>query len=158
MDDRPLQPVVSLAPYGLGASVVFQAGPIWTILYLLFILVLETRLLRGSRACCSYHGKACAFGKGRLSRVFLKRGDPERFSGRKVTWRDTVPDMLVPLIPVVVGIAVLIQGFTWMVLAAAVSVLALTSAGNAWTRGSFAGRHCGRREPGCPAERVFRRT
>ena len=153
-----LSNLVSLAIYGLGAFLVYQVGWIWMAVYLLFILVLEVRLLRGSCAHCYYYGKACAFGKGRLSGLLFKRGDPESFSERKVTWLEMVPDILVSLIPVVVGIIVLIKDFTWPVLAAVLLLLLLTSAGNGFIRSTLSCKHCKQRGLGCPAERLFQKS
>jgi hypothetical protein len=150
--------LVSLAIYASGAFIIYRVGWIWMAVYLCLILVLEIRLLKGSCAICCYYGKVCAFGKGRLSSLFFKQGDPERFASRKVTWWELVPDILVSLIPVVVGIVILVRDFSRAVLAAVLLLFLLTSAGNGFVRSTLACRHCRQREIGCPAERLFRKT
>ncbi len=147
--------LVSLAVYGLGAYIVYGVSWIFTVAYLAFVLVLEVRLLRGHCVDCYYYGRACAFGKGRLSEVFFKRGEPERFNRKSMSWWDMVPDMLVALVPVVTGIVLLVLDFSWAVLAAVVCLVLLATLGNAAVRSSLACRHCAQRELGCPAERLF---
>jgi hypothetical protein len=150
-----LSNLVSLAMIAIGAFIVYQLGLVWMILYLLFVLVLEIRLLRGSCVYCYYHGKACAFGKGKVSGLLFKKGDPERFSQKEITWKDMIPDILVALIPLVVGIVLLISDFSWLVLGMVVVLLLLASMGNVLIRGSLACKHCKQREIGCPAEQLF---
>jgi len=150
--------LLALAVYGLGAYIIYQWGWIWMAAYLLFVLVLEVRLLRGSCVHCCYYGKTCAFGRGRVSGLLFKRGDPETFSRRKVTWRELIPDILVSLVPVAAGIVFLIRDFAWPVLAAVITLLLLSTAGNGFVRSNLACRHCRQRELGCPAERFFQKT
>jgi len=69
--------LLSLLIYSIGAYVLFRFGLIWVILYIIFILVCEFRLLSGHCVDCYYYGKRYAFGKGWLnSRLFLK-GNPQ---------------------------------------------------------------------------------
>jgi hypothetical protein len=149
--------LVSLAVYGLGAYIVFGVSWIFTVAYLAFVLVLEVRLLARHCVDCCYYGKSCAFGKGRLSAVFFKRGDPERFNRKSMSWRDMVPDLLVALVPVITGIVLLVLDFSWVVLAAVVALILLATVGNAAVRGSLACRYCRQRELGCPAEALFQK-
>ena len=53
--------LVSLMIYGIGAYILYKFSLIWVIWYVLFILLLEYRLL--SRHCvdCYYYKKTCAF-------------------------------------------------------------------------------------------------
>jgi hypothetical protein len=62
-----LSNVISLGIYGLGFLIIFRVGLVFAFLYLLFILMLEFRLLRNHSTNCFYWGKACGFRKGRLS-------------------------------------------------------------------------------------------
>jgi hypothetical protein len=128
------------------------------IVYLLFVLVLEIRLLRGSCIYCYYHGKACAFGRGRVSGLFFKKGDPDKFNQKDIGWKDMIPDIMVALIPLVIGIVVLIRDFSWLVLAMVVLLSLLASLGNGVIRGSLACRYCKQREIGCPAEQLFAKS
>jgi len=58
--------LVSVLIYGIGAYILYKFSLIWVICYVLFILLLEYRLL--SRHCvdCYYYKKTCAF----LERLF----------------------------------------------------------------------------------------
>jgi hypothetical protein len=153
-----LSNLVSLGIYGLGAFIIYQVGWIWMTIYLAYILILEIRLLRGHCVHCYYYGKACAFGKGRLSSLLFKRGDPESFSKMSITWWAMVPDILVGLVPIGVAIVILVRDFSWVILAAVIGVLLLATVGNGAVRGSLSCKHCKQRELGCPAERLFQKA
>lgn len=100
--------LVSVLIYIIGAYIVFQLGIVWLLLYLCYILVLEFRLMKKSCVNCYYYGKFCAFGKGKISSLFFKKGDSKEFCKRKMAWKDLLPDFLVSLIPLVVGIILLV--------------------------------------------------
>jgi len=150
--------LVSLLIYGIGAFILSQFGLIWVISYVLFIIFLEFRLL--SRHCvnCYYYGKTCAFGKGWLSSLFFPKGRPEQFNQKKITWKDIVPDFLVFIIPVLAGIVLLIQEFTWIILILIIALVLLGFLGNALVRGQLACRYCKQQEIGCPASQLFDTT
>jgi hypothetical protein len=149
---------LSLLIYGIGVYILLQFGIIWVTAYLIFILILEFRLI--SRHCtdCYYYGKTCAFGKGRLSSLFFKKGSPERFSAMMITWKDIVPDFLLFIIPVLAGILLLIQGFAVTILILVIALLLLGFMGNALVRGQLACKYCRQREIGCPATQLFNKT
>ena len=138
-----------------GAYLMYRAGLLLLVPWLLLVFFLEFRLIRGHCVDCYYYGKTCAFGNGRISALFFPRGDPERFSRMTITWKDLVPDFLVTLIPVITGIALLLMEFSWSILLAVLALLILGFPGNAYVRGTLACRFCRQREAGCPAERLF---
>jgi hypothetical protein len=150
--------LLSLLIYGIGAFILFRFGIIWVIGYVFFILILEFRLLSGHCVDCFYYGKTCAFGKGRLSSLFFQKGNPEKFSQMTLTWKDIIPDFLMFMIPVLAGILLLIQEFTWTFLILIITLFLLGFLGNALVRGQLACRYCKQREIGCPAERLFNKT
>lgn len=150
--------LVSLLIYIIGAIILFQFSIIWVALYVIFILIKEFRLLSGHCVDCYYYGKTCAFGKGRLSAIFFKRGRPEKFNSIQLTWKDIVPDFLTFIIPVLAGILLLIQNFSLTVLILIIALLLLGFMGNALVRTHLACRYCKQREIGCPAERLFDKT
>jgi hypothetical protein len=125
------------------------------VLYLLFVLVLEYRVV--SRHCvdCYYYGKTCAFGKGRLSCLIFPKGEPERFCRNTMTWKDMIPDFLVLLIPLLAGIAELIGEFRWPTLLLLILILILGFPGTGFVRQQLACRYCKQREIGCPASQLF---
>ena len=150
--------LVSLLIYGIGVYILFQFSLIWVIIYILFILLLEFRLLGGHCVDCYYYGKTCAFGKGYLSSLLFPRGHQEQFNQKKITWKDIVPDFLVFLVPILAGILLLTQEFSLIILSLIIALFVLGFFGNALLRGQLACRYCKQREIGCPAEQLFNTT
>ena len=150
--------LVSLLIYGIGVYILYQFSLIWAIIYILFILLLEFRLLGRHCVDCYYYGKTCAFGKGYLSSLLFPRGNQEQFNQKKITWKDIVPDFLVFLVPILAGILLLTQVFSWIVLSLIIALFVLGFFGNALVRGQLACRYCKQREIGCPAEQLFNKT
>jgi len=146
---------LQLAIYVIGAVIIQSWSWVALAFFIAYILCLEIRLLKGHCVDCYYYGKFCAFGKGRLSALFFKRGDPKNFVKNKITWKDILPDFMVSIIPLVVGIVFLVKGFDRVMLALVVSSFLLTFIGTGLVRGSLACKHCKQRIIGCPAERLF---
>jgi len=147
--------LVSFLIYAIGAYILYRFSLIWVICYVLFILILEFRLLGRHCVDCYYYGKTCAFGKGYLSSLFFPRGQPEQFNRKTITWKDIVPDFLVFIVPVLAGIMLLVQEFTATVLILIIALFLLGFLGNALVRGQLACRYCKQREIGCPAAQLF---
>ena len=150
--------LLSVLLYGIGIYILFQFGIPWVIGYVIFILLLEFRLI--SRHCvdCYYYGKTCAFGKGRLSSLFFHKGNPEKFVGMTITWKDMVPDFLVFIIPVLAGLLLLVREFSWTILILIIALFLLGFMGNAYVRGQLACKYCKQKEIGCPAVALFDTT
>lgn len=145
----------SLSIYCLGFFVMLNVYWIVAVLYLLFALFLEFRVVKNHCIDCFYYGKTCGFGKGRISSLFFKKGDQSRFCSMNITWKDMIPDFLVPLIPVITGIVLLIIKFNYLILIAIIILLILTTIGNSFIRGSLTCKYCKQREVGCPADKLF---
>jgi hypothetical protein len=141
--------------YGLGFLVMYKIGLIFAFLYLAYILVLEIRLLKTHCVDCYYWGRNCGFGKGRISALFFKKGDVARFCSKGIKPTDMIPDLLASLIPVLTGIVLIIVKFDFLLLAAVLVLILLTTAGNGFIRGRLVCRYCKQRDLGCPAERMF---
>jgi hypothetical protein len=150
--------LLSLSIYLIGAYIIYQIGIIWLIIYLCYIVFIEIRLWKKSCVNCYYFGKTCAFGKGRLSCLFFKKGDSKRFIQRKVTWKEIIPDFIIALIPAVIGIIILITNFNWVLFVLLILLFILISFGNGFVRGKLACMYCKQRELGCPAEQLFNKT
>jgi hypothetical protein len=114
--------------------------------------------MRRSCTNCYYYGRLCAFGKGKLSAIFFKKGNAKKFTQCKITWKDLIPDFLVSIIPSLAGIWLLIIHFNFLILSSVIWLVLLTSAGNSFIRGSLACKHCKQREIGCPAEKLFKKA
>ena len=149
--------LVTVAIYTIGIVIIAGFGLIVAAIYLLFVLLLEFRLIRGHCTDCYYYGRTCAFGRGRISAIFFRKGEMGRFSSMTITWKDILPDFLVVIIPVLAGIALLIRSFSWIIALLILVLLILGFAGNALVRGQIACRYCKQRELGCPAERLFQK-
>ena len=126
-------------------------------LYVVYIFGLEIRLLAKSCKYCYYHGKLCAFGKGKCSALFFRKGKPENFLKTEITMKDIIPDFLTFIFPLIGGIVVLLSNFSWLVVVLLAILVILGFGGNAVVRGSFACKYCKQREIGCPAEKLFNR-
>jgi hypothetical protein len=150
--------LVSLAIYFIGGFIIYQIGFLWLAIYILCILILEYRLLSKHCVDCYYFGKTCSFGKGRLSSLFFKRGKPIRFTQNKITWKSVLPDFLVSVIPIIVGIVVLISHFNWLILFLIILLFILGFLGNSLVRGQLACKYCKQRKLGCPAQKLFEKT
>ncbi|MDO8871743.1 MAG: hypothetical protein Q7V05_03310 [Methanoregula sp.] len=147
--------LLSFLIYVIGAFILYRFSLIWVICYVLFIFLLEFRLVSGHCVDCYYYGKTCAFGKGRLSSILFHKGQLERFNQMKITWKDIVPDFLVFIVPVLAGILLLIQEFSLTILILIIALFILGFFGNALVRGKLACRYCKQKEIGCPAEQLF---
>ena len=153
-----LSNLLSLSIYGLGFFIMLKAYWILSILYLVYIAILEFRLLKNSCIDCYYWGKTCGFGKGRISSVFFKKGDVSKFCAHEISWKDMIPDLLVPLIPFITGIVLLIIEFNVLFLLALILLAFLTTAGNGFIRTKLTCRYCKQKESGCPADMLFNKN
>jgi hypothetical protein len=147
---------LSISIYALGSAIVARLG--WGFLapYLLFLACFEVNLLARSCVHCAYYGRACFSGKGLVASWFFKRGEPSRFA-REMSWLSLVPDMLIVLFPLGVGLFLSIRRFDWILLALMAGLVIVAFPGNGLVRGKLACCHCRQRELGCPAEKLFRR-
>jgi hypothetical protein len=146
---------VSLAIYVLGLLIMFRLWWAISSLYLIYVFILEYRILKKHCTNCFYYGKTCGFGKGRMSAWFFKRGDISKFCIKDMTWRDMLPDILVSAVPLVIGIILLILKFDLLILGALLLLLLLVTMGNGYIRQSLTCRYCKQRELGCPADVLF---
>jgi len=129
---------VAFGIYIIGAYIMFKLGAVFGWLYLLFYLIVEIRVMRISCIHCYYYGKLCGLGRGKLASLFFGKGDPKKFLEKKITWTDLIPDLLVSLIPFVLGIYILFKYFNWFLLILILILLFLTTFGNSFVRGNFA--------------------
>lgn len=133
----------------------FWIGVASFIIYLVLIIILEILLYTKSCKDCFYYGKLCAFGKGKIACLITKKGSPDNFAKRQVSWKSIVPDLLVTLIPMITTVVLMIVDFHWILPVMLVLLILLTSAGNSYVRGYRACKYCRQRELGCPAEKLF---
>lgn len=147
----------ALLIYVVGAYILSGFGMLFTLLYLLYCLWVEITILKGSCVNCYYYGKICGLGKGKLCSLILKKGDPQKFAEKELSWYKLLPDFIVFIFPIVGGIILLVRDFTWFLAAILTVFVILYFGGNAVIRGSFVCKHCMQRKIGCPAEQMFRK-
>jgi hypothetical protein len=152
-----LSNLVAVSIYAIGAYILAGFGILFTVLYLLYCLWIELKVLRGGCVDCYYYGKVCGFGRGRLCSILFKKGDPQRFVEKDISWSLILPDFLVFIFPVIGGIILLVRGFSWLLVTMLAIVVVLYLGGTAVIRGTFACKYCKQREIGCPAEKLFRK-
>ncbi len=150
-----LSNLLSIAIYSIGLYIFLQFGILFAILFIVYVLWTEIRLLEKSCRHCYYYDKTCAFGKGRCCALFFKKGDPKKFIKTKITVMDILPDFLVFILPLIGGIVLVFYSFSWSTVTLLVILVVLGFGGNAIIRGSFACKHCKQRGIGCPAEKLF---
>jgi hypothetical protein len=150
-----LSVLLNILIYAIGFYIILQLGLIYAVFYLFYLGLLEIRVMNKSCRNCYYYGKTCAFGKGKLCSLFFKKKNPKDFFKKKITWTDILPDFLVSLVPVIVGIVILIINFSWLILFLIALLIVLTSSGNGFVRKQIACKYCKQKELGCPAQKLF---
>ena len=146
---------VSILIYLSGIIITMSLSPIAAIIYLAFILAMEYRLLSSHCINCFYFGRTCGFGKGNLSSLFFKKGDPLKFCEKSFTWKNMIPDLLITAVPLMLAIVLMIIRFNFLLLFAVIIIILLTTVGNGYIRGKLTCKFCKQRELGCPAEKLF---
>ena len=147
--------ILSVLMYAIGAYIISRLNLVLMGIYIIYCVWLEYKILHRSCVGCYYYGRVCGFGRGVLCSLMFKKGDPEAFAQRQVSWSDMLPDFMVFIIPVIAGIRLLIRGFSLVILVLMIVLLLLSFAGNAIVRGQYACKYCRQRERGCPADRLF---
>lgn len=148
--------ILILAVYVAGVFIMFKLSIITGILYLVFVILLEYYYLKEGCIHCCYYGKFCAFGKGVIAAKFFKKGSPEKFCERELSLKSFIPQILVVLIPSVVGIALLIsRGFNILILIALIYSVLSWFIVNPILYGKLACPHCKQGSICCPALKFF---
>ncbi len=148
--------ILQLAVYVAGAYIMFKLSLITGILYVVYLLLLERSVFKEGCIHCCYYGKFCAFGKGVVAAKFFKRGDPKKFCERRLGLKDFIPQLLVVLIPLIIGVALLVsRGFDTSILIAMAYPLLSWFAINPILYGKLACLHCKQGSICCPALKFF---
>jgi hypothetical protein len=147
--------ILSYFTYLVGAYIIAGFGLIFAFLYLFYCFGVELLIILRSCKDCYYYGKICGLGKGWVAPWFCKKGNPEKFAGRIISFYDLVPDFLVVIFPVVSGIILLALNFSFLTLSLLIILIILFFGGTAIIRGKLVCKYCKQREIGCPAEKLF---
>lgn len=148
--------ILSFIGYILGAYILSAFGLSIVVLYLIYCVFIELLVIFRSCKNCYYYGKICGMGKGKIAPLFTKKGKPERFIIKKISWYDLIPDFLVGIIPITGGIILLIYDFSFITLGLLLLILIIFFGGAGYIRGSFACKYCKQKEIGCPAQEIFK--
>jgi len=160
-ENYPLRTVLlsnlfSITIYLVGLYLMLNLGIVFAALFVVYLFLMEFRLIAKSCRYCYYYGKLCAFGKGKFCALFFQKGNPEEFVKTEITMKDIIPDFLTFIFPLIGGIIILLSNFSWLILVLLAILVILGFGGNAVVRGSLACKYCKQRQIGCPAERLFR--
>jgi hypothetical protein len=147
--------LVAVSVYALGVFVLSGTTPLTVGLYIASCACLEVMVLKRSCVHCYYYGKVCGRGKGMISSLLFRRGDPHRFVERQLCWWGVAPELVATLLPLMVGGYLLIGQFAWTTLGAMATLVLLSLGGNALVRRSYACKYCKQKELGCPALAVL---
>jgi hypothetical protein len=146
---------VAISIYAVGVYIMTGFGILVSFFYILYCFWVETGVLKKSCVNCYYYGKVCGLGRGKLCSLLFKKGDPQEFIRREISWKDMLPDIMVSLFPLLGGIILLVRDFTWLIVVLMALLVILTFGGNALVRGSFACKYCKQKDLGCPAQKLF---
>ena len=145
-----------LLVYLAGAYIMFKLHLITGILYIIYLIIIEFTIYREGCRHCFYYGKRCVSAKGLITLIFFKRGDPKKFCQRELKWKDFIPQILIVLIPVIVGIALLIsRSFNLLILIALIYPIFSWFCVNPIIYGKIACIHCKQGSICCPALGFF---
>ena len=148
--------ILLLAVYVAGTYIMFVLSLITGFLYVTYLVLLERHFFKEGCIHCCYYGKSCAFGKGAVAAKFFKRGIPEKFCERELDFKDFIPQILVVLIPVIVGISLLIsRSFDFLILIAIIYPVFSWFVVNPILYGKLACIHCKQGGICCPALKFF---
>lgn len=148
--------LLTFSIYAIGIYIFFLFSIFFTMLYLVFIVWCEIRLLKGSCIDCYYYNKICAFGRGKLCALLFKKGIPTRFIERKIAVKDFLPDFMIFIFPIIFALILLILNFSWIIVGLIIVLVILGFGGNALIRGSLSCKYCKQGKIGCPALEMFK--
>lgn len=147
--------LVPLTIYAIAGYIIYQFGLIWLIIYLVYFAILELSFYPKACVYCYYYGKWCFSGKGKIAGWFFKKKEPEEFCKRKASFVGMLPELLVVIVPIVLGIILLVKEFNLFILILIILDFILVSWGNAFVRGKLACPHCRQGQICCSARDMF---
>lgn len=147
--------LVTLLNYAIGLYLLYRINIIFAGFFLVYLLAVEIFTYREGCVSCWYYSKRCASGRGKIAPLLFKRDDPKRFCEKQVTWKNLMPQILVTVIPMVAGIYLLIQGFSWTILILTLTPILVWFLGNPIIFGKLACPHCKQGRICCPANEFF---
>ncbi len=147
--------LVSVICYYIGAVILSGFGIIFSLLYIVYCIIIEFLVIFRSCKNCWYYGKVCGLGKGKVAPLFVKKGDTKKFADRDISIKHLIPDFMVIILPLVGGAILLIRDFSVVLLVLLIILVIVFFSGTALIRGTFACNYCKQKDIGCPADKVF---
>jgi len=147
--------LVSLSVYASGLYLFYLVWPVLAVLFFIYVLYLEFSIYQKSCTCCYYYGKICAFGRGKIAKIFFKKVSGKNFLEKQVSMKDLLPQFVATLAPLFAGIYLLVQNFNWLVLVLMLWPLIVMFSGNPVIYGQLACPHCKQARIRCPACEFF---
>lgn len=140
--------------YAVGIYLTYLIHFYLMIAFILLILYEEASVYREGCKNCYYYGKTCGTGRGRLVKLFCKKGSPKKFCEKKVTWKDFVIPMIPSIVIIASGIYLMIKDFSWLLLLfTAWPVIVFVS--NQWIYGELLCPNCKQCAKCCPVAEYF---
>ena len=147
--------VFSFSVYFVGLYLLYLVWPVLAYVFFVYVLYLEFSVYKEGCRYCYYYGKVCIAGKGKIAKLFFKKGDPKKFCVRTLSFKDFIPQLLGSIIPIIAGIYLLIKGFNWIILVLTLWPLVIWFLGNPIIYGKLACPNCKQGKICCPACEFF---
>ena len=147
--------IVNLLSFVFGFYIISKLNLYLGVLYIIYILILEFKVYKEGCVICCYYGKRCAFGRGLIASKFFKKGDNKKFCDRKLSWKGMIPEILVLLIPIVIGVYFLVKDFNYLMLVFVIYLALIWFVFNALFYGKLACCYCKQGSICCPAKKFF---
>jgi hypothetical protein len=148
--------ILMLLVYVSGIYILFELHLFTGILFLIYVFILEFSIYKEGCIHCCYYGKRCAFGRGKIAGLFFKKGNPKIFHTKEFSWKDFIPQILLIVIPIIIGIALLIsRGFDILILIATIYPVFNWFVVNQFLYGKLSCPHCKQGSICCPALKFF---
>jgi hypothetical protein len=147
--------IVVWSVYLAGFYLLYLIWPVLAYLFVIYILYQEFSVYKEGCRHCYYYGKLCGCGRGKLAKIFLKKGDPKKFTEKTVGLKDFIIPSVVNFIPLIAGIYLLIKDFNWFILVVAVWPVIVMFFGNSLLYGELICPNCKQSYIGCPVSKFF---
>jgi len=147
--------LVYISVHLAGLYLVYLVWPVLVIPFLIYLAYIELSIYKHGCVNCYYYGKICAFGRGKIAKILLKKGDSKKFTEKTVSFKDFLPSSMPIVITLIAGIYLLLQGFSWIILILMLWPVIVMFAGNPVIYGELACQHCKQCKIGCPVSEFF---
>ena len=146
---------VSLVNYAVGIYLLYLINQVFAGLFIVYIIALELFTYKEGCSSCYYYGKRCMSGRGKIAPLFVKKGNSRDFCKKQITWKNLLPTVLLSLIPIIAGVYLLIQSFSFLVLGLMLVPVLTWFIGNPLLYGKLGCLHCKQGRICCPANEFF---